>query len=438
MAEAPTSRPVYPKLHRIAEQAKDAPQMVFTNLAHLVDLDLLREAYRLTRKDGAPGVDGLTAADYVENLEENLQALLDRMKSGLYKAPPVKRVHIPKDDKGNTRPIGIPTFEDKLLQRAVAMVLESIYEQDFLDCSFGFRPKRSAHQALEAIRGTLQGNRGGWVLEVDIKGFFDAIDHKHLRDILDLRVRDQGLRRIIHKWLKAGVMEGLALSRPSSGTPQGGVISPLLANIYLHEVLDQWFERQVKPVLDGPAELVRYADDFVIMFRSHRDAVRVWNVLPKRFGKFGLTLHEQKTRLVDFRKPSGDFRPETFDFLGFTHFWAKNKSGGRVVFRKTAATRLKRGLKGIAEYCADYRHVPVREQHRALYRKILGHFSYFGLAGNCRALGNFLYQAKRIWRKWLSRRSQRGYVSWERMNQLLERYPLPKVRVFHRFGAAKL
>lgn len=438
MAEAPTSESVYTKLHRIAMQAKDAPQMVFNNLAHLVDLALLREAYRRTRKDGAPGVDGTTAADYARNLEENLQGLLDRMKSGLYYAPSVKRVHIPKDDKGNTRPIGIPTFEDKVLQRAVAMVLEAIYEQDFLDCSYGFRPKRSAHQALEAIRRTLQDKRGGWVLEVDIKGFFDALDHKHLRDILDLRVRDRGTRRIIHKWLNAGVMEGLSLTRPTSGTPQGGVISPLLANIYLHEVLDKWFEEDVKPVLAAPATLIRYADDFVIVFQSHRDAVRVWNVLPKRLGKYGLELHEQKTRLVDFRKPTGEFRPETFDFLGFTHYWGKNKFGGWVVFRKTSDTRLKRGLKGIAEYCADNRHVPVEEQHRALYRKVLGHFSYFGLAGNCRALSRFIFHVRRIWRMWLSRRSQRGYVSWEKMKLLLERYPLPKVRVFHRFGAAKL
>jgi RNA-directed DNA polymerase len=438
MAEASTSSSVYPKLHRIAMQAKDAPQMVFTNLAHLVDLDFLREAYRLTRKDGAPGVDGTTAADYAQDLEGNLENLLDRMKSGLYRAPAVRRVHIPKDDKGNTRPLGIPTFEDKVLQRAITMVLESIYEQDFLDCSYGYRPKRSAHQALEAIRGKLQDNRGGWVLEVDIKGFFDALDHKHLRDILDLRVRDRGIRRIIHKWLKAGVLEGLSLSRPSSGTPQGGVISPLLANIYLHEVLDLWFERQVKPVLDGPAELIRYADDFVIIFRSHRDAVRVWNVLPKRMGKYGLTLHEHKTRLVDFRKPHKDFRPETFDFLGLTHYSGKNKSGAWVVLRKTSATRFKRGLRGIADYCADNRHKPVQEQHRGLCLRVLGHFRYFGLAGNCRALNNFLHQVGRLWRKWLSRRSQKSYVTWEKMLLLLKRYPLPKVRVFHRFGAANL
>ena len=247
MPEAPTSTTVYTKLHRIAKQAKDAPQMVFNNLAHLVDFEFLREAFRLTRKDGAAGVDRVTAAEYREHLGENLQDLLGRSKFGTYKAPPVKRVHIPKDDKGNTRPIGVPTFEDKVLQRAVSLVLEAIYEQDFSDFSFGFRPKRSAHQALEVLRRTLMETGGGWVLEVDIKGFFDNLDHSHLRSILDLRVRDRGLRRLIHKWLKAGVVEGHNLSHPDAGTPQGGVISPLLANVWcstngLSEPLSRFFQ----------------------------------------------------------------------------------------------------------------------------------------------------------------------------------------------------
>ena len=304
MAGAPTPTTVYTKLQRIAEQAKNAPQMVFNNLAHHVDLELLREAYRRTRKNGAPGIDRVTAEEYGQNLESNLQSLLERMKSGQYKAPPVKRVHIPKDDKGNTRPIGMPTFEDKVLQRAVAMVLETIYEQDFSDCSFGYRPGRSAHQALEVIRRTLMEMKGGWVLEVDIKDFFGSIDHAKLRGVLDLRVRCSGLRRYIGKWLKAGVMEGTILHHPDSGTPQGGVISPLLANIYLHEILDTWFEQTVKPLLGGRAELVRWADDFVIIFAREADAQRVWNVLPKRFEKFGLRLHEEKTRLVAFGCPT--------------------------------------------------------------------------------------------------------------------------------------
>jgi group II intron reverse transcriptase/maturase len=235
--------------------------MVFTTLAHHIDVDWLREAYRRTRKDGARGVDGQTAADYASNLEDNLRSLLDRAKSGTYRAPPVRRVHIPKGDGKQTRPIGIPTFEDKVLQRAVAMILEAVYEQDFQDFSYGFRPGRSAHQALQALHKGLARMAGGWVLEVDIRKFFDTLDHEHLREILRRRVRDGVLLRLIGKWLNAGVLEGLELSYPESGTPQGGVISPLLANIYLHEVLDEWFVRDVKPRLNGPAFLVRYADD---------------------------------------------------------------------------------------------------------------------------------------------------------------------------------
>jgi group II intron reverse transcriptase/maturase len=235
--------------------------MALTTLAHHIDVDFLREAYRRTRKDGAPGVDRQTADEYAQNLEANLQALLDRFKSGTYRAPPVKRVHIPKGDGSKTRPIGIPTFEDKVLQRAVAMVLEAIYEQEFLDCSYGFRPNRSAHQALDALWKTLTEMKGGWVLEVDIKGFFDSLDHGHLRGFLDQRVRDGVLRRAVDKWLKAGVMEAGVLTHPDAGTPQGGVVSPLLANVYLHEVLDRWFETQVRPRLVGRATLIRYADD---------------------------------------------------------------------------------------------------------------------------------------------------------------------------------
>ena len=246
---------------RIAELAKQSPQMGFTSLAHLIDIDWLYEAYRRTRSDGAPGVDGQTAQDYEADLAGNLQALLDRAKSGSYRAPPVRRVHIPKGTGPETRPLGVPTFEDKVLQRAVALVLEAVYEQDFLDCSFGFRPGRSAHQALEALRQQTMQMGGGWIVEVDIRKFFDTLDHAHLRDLLQLRVRDGVLLRLIGKWLNAGVLEDGDLSFPEAGTPQGGVISPLLANVYLHYVLDVWFEREVKPRLRGPAFLIRYADD---------------------------------------------------------------------------------------------------------------------------------------------------------------------------------
>ena len=328
MTETPSSTSISTRLDRIATLAREAPDMALTTLAHHIDIDWLREAYARTRKDGATGVDGQTAAEYAAHLEDNLQSLLDRAKSGTYFAPPVRRVHIPKGDGSQTRPIGIPTFEDKVLQRAVAMLLEAVYEQDFLDCSYGFRPRRSAHQALERLQHEAVCMAGGWVLEVDISKFFDTLDHAHLREILRHRVRDGVLLRLIGKWLNAGVMERGELSSPTAGTPQGGVISPLLANVYLHEVLDVWFECEVRPRLRGRAALLRYADDFVVVFSCEDDARRVMGVLPKRFGKYGLTLHPDKTRLVEFRRPDhrppqggdGAGRPGTFDLLGFTHF----------------------------------------------------------------------------------------------------------------------
>jgi group II intron reverse transcriptase/maturase len=303
MKETSSSESISTKLERIATLAKEGPQMAFTTLAHYIDLEWLAEAYRRTRKGGATGVDGQTAREYAENLEGNLQSLLDRAKSGTYRAPPVKRIHIPKADGAQTRPIGIPTFEDKVLQRAVAMVLEAVYEQDFLDCSYGFRPGRSAHQALEVLQNEAVRMGGGWILEVDIRKFFDTLEHSHLREILGRRVRDGVIMRLIGKWLKAGVMENGAVTHPGVGTPQGGVISPLLANVYLHEVLDAWFEREVGPRLKGRGLLLRYADDAVMLFSCEVDARRVMDVLPKRFGKYGLTLHPEKTRLVEFRRP---------------------------------------------------------------------------------------------------------------------------------------
>ena len=261
MGETPSSPTVLTKLDRIAAMARSLPGVAFTTLAHHIDVSWLREAYRRTRKGGATGIDGQSAEKYEQHLEENLRSLLDRVKAGKYQAPAVRRVHIPKGDGSETRPIGIPTFEDKVLQRAVAMLLEAIYEQSFHDFSYGFRPRRSAHDACEALQSATVKMAGGWVLEVDIKKFFDTLDHEHLRSIIGQRVRDGAILRLIGKWLNAGVMEGSTLFHPEAGTPQGGVISPLLANIYLHEVLDEWFVRDVQPRLKGRSMLVRYADD---------------------------------------------------------------------------------------------------------------------------------------------------------------------------------
>lgn len=431
---AMSSSNVSTKQQRIAELARIHPEVAFTSLAYHMDLDWMKEAYGRTRKDGAVGVDGISGKDYAENLEGNLQSLLVRAKNGdAYKAPPVRRTYIPKAD-GSQRPLGIPTFEDKVLQRAVVMVMEPLYEQDFLNCSYGFRPGRSAHMALEAIWQGLMDMGGGWVLDVDIRKYFDTLDHAKLREVLDKRMKDGVLRRLIGKWLKAGVLDKGCLTHPETGSPQGGVISPMLANIYLHDGLDVWFENEVKPRLRGRAFLVRYADDFIMGFALEEDARRVLEVLPKRFERFGLTIHPDKTRLVEFKKPreprdpSGG--PGNFDFLGFTHYWGKSKNGNWVVKRKTAKGRMSRALTTIGEWMRKHRHLPVKEQWKTLNQKLVGHFRYYGITGNLKALACFRYEVVRRWRTWLNRRSQRARMIWERMTKLLNRYPLAPAKCY--------
>ena len=447
MANTPRLDSVSPKRQRIAELARQAPEMVFTSLAHYIDMEFLRAASAATRKDGAVGVDGQTADDYAAHLEVNLQSLLDRFKSGRYQAPPVRRVHIPKGDGRKTRSIGIPTFEDKVLQRAVAMVLESVYEQDFLDCSFGFRPGRSAHQALQVLWDKTMAMRGGWVGDLDIQGFCDALDHQHLRDFLDQRVRDGVLRRAIDKWLKAGVLEEGRLRRSVLGTPQGGVVSPLLANIYLHHVLDVWFTTEVQPRLRGKSVLVRYADDVVIISEQESDAHRVLDVLPKRLERFGLTVHPEKSRLVRFRQPTYGWRPGqddddgfqppgTFDFLGFTHYWGITRKGGWALTRKTAKDRLRRSLQAVNRWCGVHRHLSIAEQHRMLVRKLRGHGAYYGIPGNASSLTTSSFHVVHIWQKWLNRRSQKRSMPWRRFLRLLARYPLPRMTVTHSVACA--
>jgi group II intron reverse transcriptase/maturase len=315
----------------------------------------------------------------------------------------------------------------------------AVYEQDFLDCSYGFRPGRSAHQALESLWKLSMRVGGGWVLEVDIQGFFDTLDRGHLRSFLDQRIRDGVLRRAIDKWLKAGVLESGGIAYPKFGTPQGGVISPLLANIYLHEVMDRWFVEQVQPLLSSPAHLIRYADDMVMVFAEERDARRVLDVLPKRLGRYGLTFHPEKTRLVDFRRPGGCARkrprrrierPATFDLLGFTLYWGISRRGSWVVKRRTAQDRFSRSLRGINLWCKRYRHCAIEWQHEQLARKLRGHCAYYGVTGNGQRLWAYREQVLRIWRKWLSRRSQRG-MRWESYQRLMKRHPLPAAIVVH-------
>lgn len=425
---------------RIARKAQENPELAFTSLAHYMDLNWLYEAYRSVRKNSAPGVDDVTGDNYAQNLTENLRNLHERLKSGRYKAPPVRRTEIPKGTSGETRPIGIPTFEDKIVQRAVVMLLEPIYEHDFYDFSYGYRPKRSAHQALEDVWETTMAVGGGWILEVDLRKFFDTLDHKQLQELVSHRMRDGALRRLIGKWLKAGVMTGALLSYPEAGTPQGGVISPLLANIYLHYVLDGWFVDDVRPRLRGRCRLIRYADDFVIVFEYKDDAERVMKVLPKRMSKYGLTVHPDKTRLIDFRHPKhrdrrtrerfphdgpGSGKPETFELLGFTHHWGKSRKGNWVVKRKTASKRLTRAVQDIYHWCRKHRHRPVRAQWETLCAKLRGHYGYYAIIGNQSSLDALRNHTQRAWRKWLNRRNRNRDFTWEKYSRMTERYPLP-------------
>jgi group II intron reverse transcriptase/maturase len=316
------------------------------------------------------------------------------------------------------------------------MLLEPIYEQDFLDCSYGFRPGRSAHQALASFRNHLMDIKGGWVLEVDIRKFFDNLDHRHLRQFLQLRVRDGVLLRLIGKWLKAGVMEDGNLSYPDSGSPQGGVVSPLLSNVFLHHVLDLWFEQEARPRLRRDACLIRYADDFVIGFCDQCDAQRVMQVIPKRFGKYGLTIHSEKTQLVPFRRPplattgrgESHRRPGTFNLLGFTHYWGRSQRGAWVVKQQTASDRFSRAVRSIDSWCRAHRHWPISEQQQKLNEKLRGHYAYYGVTGNSAALSRFRREVERRWRKWLDRRNRERSMTWTVFQRLLQRYPLAPVR----------
>jgi RNA-directed DNA polymerase len=432
-------------LERVRQAAQRDKQMRFTALLHhIYDLDALRAAYFGLKKEAAPGVDGETWRHYGEALEENLQDLADRLKRGAYRAKPVRRVYIPKAD-GRQRPLGVTALEDKLVQRATVEVLNAIYETDFLGFSYGFRPGRSQHQALDALYAGLLTRKVNWVLDVDVRGFFDAIDHGWLVQFVEHRIADRRVVRLIQKWLNAGVLEEGKRIRVGEGTPQGGSASPLLANLYLHYVFDLWVQAWRRKQARGDVIVVRFADDIVLGFQNESEAGRFRQELAERLGKFGLELHPEKTRLLEFgpfaaenRKRRGQGKPETFDFLGFAHICAKKRSNGRfTVLRQTIRKRLQAKLNAVKAELRRRLHDPIPEVGKWLGAVVGGHIRYYGVPMNRPALSLFRFQVGWLWYRALSRRSQNGRLRWDRMRRLIGRW-LPPARVYHPYPLRRL
>ena len=420
-----------PQLLKVMDRAEKDPNARFNSLAHLLNEAALRRAFGRLRENAGVGVDGMDKAAYRENLDENISSLYERMKSGRYRHQAIRRVHIPKGN-GKTRPIGVSTVEDKIVQEAMREVLEAIYEQDFLSCSYGFRPGRGAHDALRGWNQMANFEGIHWVVEADIKSFFDSIPREKLKELLNIRVADGSLMRLIGKCLRVGVLDGAEFSEPSDGTVQGSIISPLFGNVYLHYVLDVWFQEEMRPRLGGHARLVRYADDFIIGCSDRADAERVLAELQERMAKFGLTLHPDKTRVVPFNRPRKGEPLEnatTFDLLGFTMYWRQTRSGGWTMTMKTKKASLRKAIEGIGDWCQRHRHLSRTKQHAALSRRLNGHYNYFGVNGNTACLKKLYTQAKRLWLKWLRRRSQRKRLNWERFARYLKAFPLPQPRV---------
>jgi group II intron reverse transcriptase/maturase len=418
-----------PELLKVVERAKKDPHAQMYSLARLIDPAALKRAYARIRKNAAAGEDGVTKEQYGQRLEENVQALHSRLKAGQWRHHPIRRVHIPKAP-GRTRPIGISCIEDKMVQGALTEVLDVVYEQDFLPCSYGFRHGRSAHGAIRALNAMVFTERLVWILEADIQAFFDSLNRIKLEEMLQLRVADKSFMRLVGKCLNVGVLDGDVFSRPDEGTAQGSIISPVLGNVYLHHVLDKWFKDEVQAALVGRARMIRYADDFVMGFERKEDAERVLAMLHQRMADYGLTLHSDKTRLIDFRRPSrrqlGGKGQSTCDFLGFTVYWRRARAGYWVIAMKTRKARLQRALTAIEEFCRRHRHDPIKLQHAALTIRLQGHFNYFGVNGNSRSMSKLVLFAERHWYKWLNRRSQRRRLNWTRFKDLLKVFPLPR------------
>ena len=429
-----SSESILQRLERIAAQAREYPEMQFTTLAHLLDVALLERAYWSLNPKSAPGVDRVTWRKYQRNLDTNLEDLHTRLKSQTYHPQPVKRRWILKSP-GKFRPLGLSALEDKVVAKAVALLLEQIYEQDFLDFSHGFRPNHSCHKASHQVRQELLKLGITCVIDCDLRSFFDNLRHDVLLSLLRKRVNDGSLLRLIKRMLEAGIMDGKELVFPEKGSPQGSVISPLLANVYLHEVLDKWFAQVVTAHCTGKVVLIRYADDFIIGCERADDAARIMRALPQRFAKYGLELNTEKSRLVNFvrprrgtgRHPDGR-KPGTFSFLGFVYYWGKTFRGGYTIKRKTEGKRIARTCSSIWKWCRDHRHDSLVDQYRTLCAKLRGHYQYFGVRCNSSCLDQVYYAVQCAWRYWLRRRGGRQ-LDWRKFNTLLTDYPLPPPRI---------
>jgi group II intron reverse transcriptase/maturase len=410
---------------QIAERAREFRGEALHNLHHFIDLPLLEDSYKRLNKQSAKGVDGLTWQDYGEGLNERLENLLKGFKSGRYRAPSIRRAYIPKD-KHSQRPLGIPTIEDKVLQSSVRKVIEPIYEEEFKDFSYGFRPGRSQHQAIDLMFRKVSFDTMHYIIDADIKNYFGSINHGFLRDFLDKRVNDGVVRKMIDKWLKAGVMESGQLSYPKEGTPQGGIISPILSNVYLHYVLDEWFSEQIQPLLKGRSFIIRYADDCVLGFSDKSDAQRVMEVLPKRFAKYDLTLHPEKTKLIDLNNPRGQ-ADRSFDFLGFTHYLGVSRKGMKVLKRKTSSKKFTKAVTNIDEYIKVNRHMKLKYLIAMLNLKLRGHYLYYGIIHNYNGIHRFYDEVRRKLYKWLRSRGGKTKWDWKSVVKLTEEWqPLIK------------
>lgn len=417
------------KFSCIARKAQESPIEVFTSLAHHITEERLRASFRKLRKSAASGLDGVNAHEYEMDFLERIENLHTRLKSGSYRAPDIRRVWIEKGN-GKQRPLGISTTEDKIVQRAVTDILNQIYEQDFYDFSYGFRPKRSAHQALKSLHS--QCMKGGikWVLDCDIQGCFDNFDHTILLSLLGTRIKDKRILQLIRQWIKAGVVDGNSMHVSRSGTPQGNIISPLLCNVYLHYALDTWLQEMVRPLLKGEMFLLRYADDFIIGFENEEDAIKVNRALPKRLGKYGLTIHPDKSRLLRFA-PEGVGKPPTFDFLGFTHYWGKSRKGKWVVKRKTRQKKMQAIMRNLKDACKLHRHLKLKEQIKVLNSKLRGLYQYYGIRGNFVSLYRMYRIVLSAWFKWLNRRSQRKSYTWAGFWGLVKYFKLASPKIIH-------